>query len=231
VTLRVRLFGALAEGAGGRDVELPVDPPVAAAAVVDALRTALPGLAGLVDRSQLAVNLEIADPAAVVADGDEVALLPPVAGGAGAAPNVLVGVRDGLRVDEAIAAVAHPAAGATALFLGTVRDHSEGSDTVDRLEYRAYDEMAMKVMRTIATEVGQRWPAVRGVALLHAVGDLPVGAPTIAVACSAPHRDEAFAACRYALEEVKARAPVWKRELSGDEARWVGAEDHAEGRG
>lgn len=79
-------------------------------------------------------------------------------------------------------------------------------------------------MRTIAVEVGDRWPAVRGVALLHAVGAPPVGAPTIAVACSAPHRDEAFAACRYTLEEGKAPVPVWKHKVSGDRRRWVGAE-------
>lgn len=110
------------------------------------------------------------------------------------------------------------------MFLGTVRYHSEGTQQVDRLEYHAYREMAEHVMSTIAVEVTARWQELCGVALLHALGDLPVGAPTIVIACSAPHRDDAFSACRYALEEVKERVPVWKREVSGDIGRWVGAE-------
>lgn len=224
MTVRVRLFGALAEGAGAAMVDLPIRTPTSGAEVVQAVRSRWPAVEGLIDRSQLAVNLEVVAPAAVVREGDEVALLPPVAGGAGGL-KVLVGLRsNGLSTDEAIASVADDATGATVLFLGTVRDHSDNLYDVERLEYRAYEAMATRVMSTIAGEVAETWPGIRGVALLHAVGDLPVGAPTIAVACSAPHRQEAFSACQYALEEIKTRVPVWKREVSGDTSRWVGAE-------
>lgn len=221
-TVRVRLFGALAEGAGSPAVDLSLDVPTTGTAVLQAVRRSWPQLAGLVDRSQLAVNLEVVSPQEPIRGGDEIALLPPVAGGAH--PTVLVGLRDDrLPIDEAVASVAADAAGATVLFLGTVRDHAEGSRQVERLEYHAYREMAELVMSTIAGEVVERWREVCGIALLHALGDLPVGAPTIAIACSAPHRDDAFSACRYALEEVKDRVSVWKREVSGGVGRWVGA--------
>jgi MoaE-MoaD fusion protein len=153
-----------------------------------------------------------------------VAVLPPVAGGA---VGLLVGVRrPPLPIDEVLATVASPAAGATVLFLGTVRDHSSHSPQVERLEYRAYEEMAERVLHAIAAELHVDWPQLTGIALLHAVGDLPVGAHTIAVACSSAHREEAYAASRHALEEVKRRVPIWKREVGPDGSHWVGLDHH-----
>lgn len=224
--LRVRLFGAVAERAGVRDLHLDLPDGVTAGELLSEVRRRVPDAAAIVDRSQVAVNLDIASADVTLRHGDEIAVLPPVAGGADDAPRVLVDVRDGdLPVDEVLAGVASDAAGATVLFLGTVRDHSEGVAAVQRLEYTSYAEMAVATMHVIAGEVTQRWPQVCGVAVLHAIGDLPVGAPTIAVACSAAHREEAFDACRYALEAVKDRVPVWKREVTADGARWVGLED------
>lgn len=127
-----------------------------------------------------------------------------------------------LPVDDTLSEIGAPSAGATVLFLGTVRDHSQDLDQVERLEYSAYGEMAEKVLDEIADEVVERWSDVTGVALLHSVGDLPVGAHTVLVACSAPHRAEAYEASRYALEELKERVPIWKREVAPGAARWVG---------
>ena len=127
-----------------------------------------------------------------------------------------------LPVETTLAAITGPSAGATVSFLGTVRDHSPELDQVERLEYSAYGEMAEKVLDEIAGEVAERWPDLTGLALLHSVGDLPVGAHTVLVACSAPHRGEAFEAARHALEELKARVPIWKREVAPGAARWVG---------
>ncbi|MBW3576426.1 MAG: molybdenum cofactor biosynthesis protein MoaE [Actinobacteria bacterium] len=226
MTLRVRLFGALAERAGARELHIDVEGVVTVGELIAKLSRRLPDAAAIVERSQVAVNLEIASDGLPISDGDEIAVLPPVAGGADDDPRVLVDVRDAdLPVDEVLSAVSSDAAGATVLFLGTVRNHSEWFSAVERLEYSSYGEMATATMRTIAEEVIQRWPAVRGVAMVHAVGDLPVGAHTVAVACSAPHRQEAFQACRYALEAVKDRVPVWKREVAADGARWVGVDD------
>lgn len=224
--VRVRLFGALVERAGL--TEDSVDLPEGARAG-DALRRIVgdhPGVAGLAPRLSLAVNLEVVPSEHPLADGDEVALLPPVAGGA---PRIVTGLRaDGLRVDEALAAVASPAAGGTVVFLGTVRDAGDGGP-VERLEYSAYAEMAERVLEEVAREAAEKWP-LEAVAILHAVGDLPVGAPTVVVACSSAHRGEAFEACRYGIDEVKRRVPVWKREVGpSGEGRWIGLEQPEEG--
>jgi molybdopterin synthase catalytic subunit len=127
---------------------------------------------------------------------------------------------DPLSVDEALAAVADPGAGGTCVFLGTVRDHSESGD-VTGLEYEAWDELATRRLREIAGELLDAWP-VRRVAILHRTGALAVGEVSVVIACSAPHRGEAFEACRQGIERLKEDVPIWKKEglVSGD-ARWV----------
>ena len=108
------------------------------------------------------------------------------------------------------------------MFLGTVRSE----DDVTGIEYSAYDQMAIAEIERMLGEARERWPEAR-VALQHRVGLIPVGEASIAIAAAAPHRDAAFAACRYVIEEVKKRLPVWKKELRGDgRATWVGADDH-----
>jgi molybdopterin converting factor subunit 1 len=221
VRVHVRLFGALAEraGVGEEDVDLP-----AGARASDALRDVTvrhPATAAIARRISMAVNLEVVPPEHPLADGDEVALLPPVAGGG---PRVLTGLRDEpLRIEEALAAVAAPGAGGTVVFLGTVRDASDGAP-VEHLEYSAYAEMAERTMGEVAEEAAAKWP-LEAVAILHATGTLPVGAPTVVVACSAAHRGEAFEAARYAIDEVKRRVPIWKKEVGPAGNRWVGLEE------
>lgn len=230
--LTVRLFGGLADQAGTGRVEVELAEGMTAGSLLDALARAHPQLARGLRSAKVAVNLEIADAEQPLSASDEVAVLPPVAGGSvdadggdGRDTVILTGLRaGGLDPNEALAAVASPSAGATALFLGTVRDHSAQLDAVERLEYSAYEQMAERSLRILAEEVVGRWPPLLGIALLHAVGELPPGAPTIVVACSAPHRDEAFSACRHLLEETKARVPVWKREIGANGSRWVGFE-------
>ena len=126
-------------------------------------------------------------------------------------------------VDAVIAAVRHPGAGAIALFVGTVRDDSDGRP-VTRLEYEAYASMAVAEMDRIARETEQRAPGVR-CAIAHRTGALEVGDIAVACAASAPHRPEAFAACRRLIDEVKAHVPIWKREHGPDGPYWVGWED------
>jgi molybdopterin synthase catalytic subunit len=121
---------------------------------------------------------------------------------------------------QALEFVADPAAGGTCLFVGTVRDHSDAG-AVSGLEYEAWDELAERRLQEVAGEVFKRWPACR-VALLHRTGNLGIGEASVVVAVSAPHRAEAFEACRHGIERIKADAPIWKKEalVSGD-ARWV----------
>jgi molybdopterin synthase catalytic subunit len=126
-------------------------------------------------------------------------------------------------LDELVREVAHPSAGAIATFLGVVRDHNEGR-AVTRLEYEAYGSLAEAELARIVDELAHELPGVR-LAALHRVGSLAVGDAAVACAASAPHRDEAFVACRRLIDRVKARLPIWKREHGPDGPYWVGWED------
>jgi molybdopterin synthase catalytic subunit len=125
-----------------------------------------------------------------------------------------------LDVDEALSFVADPASGGTCVFVGTVRDASPAGE-VTALHYEAWEELADARLREVASELVERW-TVRRVAILHRVGDLAVGEASVVIACSAPHRAEAFDACRHAIERLKEDVPIWKKEslVSGD-AEWV----------
>lgn len=117
-----------------------------------------------------------------------------------------------------LAAVAHPGAGALVTFAGVARDNFEGR-AVTQLAYEGYPAMAQPVLDAVAAEVAERWPGVR-LAVVHRVGVLQIGEAAVAVVTAAPHRDAAYAANRYAIDEVKARLPVWKKEHYTDGAAW-----------
>jgi molybdopterin synthase catalytic subunit len=125
-----------------------------------------------------------------------------------------------LSLDEVVAHVRRPGAGGIATFLGVVRDESEGR-AVTRLDYSAYDAMAKREMRKIADELEAEMEGVR-VSAIHRVGELGVGDAAIACAASAPHRGEAFRACRALIDRIKERVPIWKREWGPDGVAWVG---------
>jgi molybdopterin synthase catalytic subunit len=141
--------------------------------------------------------------------------------GAEPGASVLTRVQDAaLSLDEAAAAVADPAAGAVCIFTGTVRDHSDAGD-VTGLTYEAWHDLAERRLRELAEEILERWPA-RRIAILHRVGALAVGETSVIVAVSAPHRAEAFEACRHGIERLKQDVPIWKKEgLVSGEAHWV----------
>lgn len=214
--LTVKLFGALAEAAGRKQDTFDLHDAARATDVIRAVGERFPDAAGVLERVAVAVNLEVVGNDNPIAATDEVALLPPMSGGA-----ITVALRERPSVDEAMAVVAAPGAGGAAVFVGTVRDHSDAGP-VGRLDYSAYDEMAERVMSDIASEATDKW-GLASVAILHAVGQLDVGQTTIVVACSAAHRAEAFDACRYVVDEVKQRVPIWKKEHGPWGERWIGA--------
>jgi molybdopterin synthase catalytic subunit len=117
-----------------------------------------------------------------------------------------------LPIAVASAWVVLPGCGATVTFTGTARDHAEGRPGVHRLEYEAYDEPALARLRAIATELRSRWPVIGRVALLHRTGVVELGDAAVVVAVSAPHREEAFEAARFGIDELKRTVPIWKRE-------------------
>lgn len=125
--------------------------------------------------------------------------------------------RNPISVDSLLATVQGPERGGTCVFLGTVRS----DDAVTGIEYSAYDDMAVAEIERILGDAQARWPDAR-VTLQHRLGLVPAGEASIAIAAAAPHREEAFAACRYVIEEVKKRVPVWKKELRADgTTTWV----------
>jgi molybdopterin synthase catalytic subunit len=128
-----------------------------------------------------------------------------------------------LSLDEAVRRVEHAGAGAVAVFLGVVRDHNAGKPVV-LLEYEAYGSMAEKEMQRIAEEIAVEIPDVR-LCALHRTGALKVGDIAVVCVASAPHRGEAFSACRKLIDRIKARVPIWKREHGPDGPYWVGWED------
>jgi molybdopterin synthase catalytic subunit len=198
VTVRIRLFAGLRERAGRSEleVELPEGARVAdALAAVGSLTDGVPVV--------MAVNREYANADAPLAAGDELALIPPVSGGAGP-------VVDGpLSLEELAAEVRDPRAGAVVTFSGVTRE-------VAQLDYEAYAEMAGPVIEEIVAAAIERHGLCRAAAR-HRVGVVPLGEPSVVVAASAPHRDAAFAGAREIIDEIKARAPIWKRE----EGEWV----------
>jgi molybdopterin synthase catalytic subunit len=206
MAVTVRLFAGLREQAGWSRRELE------AATVADVW----PAL-GLGDEPAgllYAVNREYADRDRQLRDGDEVALIPPVSGGA-------LRVTDQPLSLEAVAAeVADERAGAVATFTGTVRRQSRGRQ-VTRLEYEAYAEMAEEVMARLAAELEQRYELC-AVAIHHRVGVLEIGEASVVVAVSAPHRQDALAACKDAIDTLKETVPLWKKEVYEGGEEWLG---------
>jgi molybdopterin converting factor subunit 1 len=197
----VRLFAQLRERAGRREVELDLPD---GARVRDAL-AALDDVAGGVP-VVMAVNRTYAREDDALRAGDELALIPPVSGGA----PVHVALRaDELSADAVTALVRDPRAGAVVTFQGVTRE-------VPKLDYEAYEEMALDHLRAIA-EAALARHGLCAAAIEHRVGEVPLSEPSVVIAASAPHRGEAFAGAREMIDEVKARAPIWKRE----EGEWV----------
>ncbi len=217
--VRVLLFAAARQRAGKSEiiVELPAD--ASASAAKNKVLEACPALVPLADHLRIAVNQAFVDGATRLSPGDEVALLPPVSGGVG----VHAFVRDEpLSLERVVAAVSGVEHGAVATFTGMVRRTSRGH-VVTRLDYEAYVPMAERVMREVIDEIVVRHPSVK-LAIEHRIGELALGALAVVIAAGAPHRREALAACDEAIESVKARAPIWKREHTDQGAAWVGCD-------
>ena len=202
----VRLFAGLRERAGWSEREVD-------AATVDEIWPAL-GLGEEPPGLLYAVNQEYAKRDRELADGDEVAVIPPVSGGAFRL------VEGSLDLEAVIAEVAAEQAGAIATFQGTVRRESRGRRVI-ALEYEAYEGMAEKVMAEIAQGVKARYELCN-VAIAHRVGRCEVGEVSVAIAVSAPHRQDALSACRDVIDELKERVPLWKKELYEGGEEWIG---------
>ncbi len=229
--MRIRLlsFGPLkaALPPEGAWLELAGDPHTHR--VSDLLRT-------LIDRgtftpaalrsAAVAVNHEYASPDHLLTDGDEVAILPPVSGGA---PPVSAGsldlvqlVTEPIDAHMIVSAIKAGSDGAVCVFDGIVRDNTRGRATL-HLDYEAYEDMALKQMRVLREDALTRF-AVREIAIVHRLGRLFVGETSVLIAVASPHRAAAFDACRFLIDTLKKTVPIWKREHFADGAVWADGE-------
>lgn len=205
----------------GRDeevLELPAGARVRDA--IDALAARHAAIEALRGKFRVAVNQDFAPEDRALSDGDELALIPPVAGGSGEPTRHARLLAEPLSLDRCLAAVAGPGMGGIVTFTGTVRRHSRGL-VIDHLEYEAYGAMAVRVLELLCDELETELPGVR-LAVEHRVGRLAIGDIAVVIAAAAPHRAEAFTACREMIDRLKDRVPIWKREISEDGAEWVG---------
>jgi molybdopterin synthase catalytic subunit len=218
----VKWFGPLREATGTKELGVRLDEGASLGDLAALLARQHEAFAALRPRLRAAVNQEIAESDRVLAEGDEVAFLPPVAGGSDPEPRCTLSDRP-LDVGRVVARVLGPDAGGVVTFLGTVRDASRGHE-IQHLEYEAYPLMAEREMEKIADEAAAQWPGAR-VAMAHRTGHLEIGEIAVVIAAVAPHRAEAFAAARFAIDTLKQRVPIWKKEVAVDGAYWV--DEHA----
>jgi MoaE-MoaD fusion protein len=242
--VRVRLFALQRVQTGLREVDLEVPDGTSVEAAWAALVAEKPVLAPATGSLRFARNGVYADETEILADGDELAVIPPVAGGEGAADDGRSTLRrieltadplDARRLAALVDELPTSADGAVATFVGRTRETpgtpAPGQEAeaerfagqrVEGLEYEAFEPMALAVLEAIADEIAARF-AVHRLAIVHRVGAVAVGEVSVLIVAAAPHREAVFAACRYAIEELKARAPIWKAERFADGSVWLGA--------
>ncbi len=240
--IRVRLFAIQRELAGTREVGVDLADGATVADAWEALVAQHPALAPGREFVRFARNGTYADASTTIEDGDEVAMIPPVSGGS-AGGDATTSVRilelretpfDAGILAELTDRLATPEDGAAVGFLGRTRatpgTPAPGQEAeaarhagraVELLDYEAHDPMALGVLGEIADEIAARF-GVERLAIVHRTGSVPLGEPSIAVVAVAPHRDAAFDAARYAIDETKARAPIWKAERFTDGHVWIG---------
>jgi molybdopterin converting factor subunit 1 len=210
------LYFAGARDAAGTARETLARTPPTVGALRRALESAHPPLARVLPRCRIAVDQEFAPDDAPLRDGAEVAIVPPVSGGAA---RTFAVVDRPIALAEVVEAVSTPGRGGVVTFTGAVRDETRGRRVV-RLEYEAYRDMAERKL----VEIGEAVAREHGVevAIVHRVGTLLPGDAAVVIACAAPHRTAAFRACEACIERLKKDVPIWKREVYEDGSEWVG---------
>ena len=226
--LTIRLFATLRERARAAELSREFPDGTTVGEIWSRLLGEFPALGGHHDGVAFAVNQEYVKEDFRPRNEDEVAFIPPVSGGVDA-PGlnarwmgpVSIG-REPVDLEALERAVADPSAGATVTFLGTTRNGNAGRRVL-RLEYEAYEPMALSEMRKLAREAGERFKIVR-IAIQHRIGFVDIGETSVAIAVSAAHRAEAFDACRFAIDRLKEVVPVWKKEYFEGGEVWIGCQ-------
>ncbi|MEW6567088.1 MAG: molybdopterin converting factor subunit 1 [Chloroflexota bacterium] len=222
--VKVLYFATLRARAGVREETLDLPDSATVAEVKSHLARQRPELEAPLQSAVVAVNRNFAQPEEALREGDEVAIFPPVSGGAGDSRTVLRLTEEPLDLNTVLQSLVLPTTGAACVFTGVVRartERGEAHDT-DHLEYEAYGPMAQEKLAQVVEEMRQRWPAVEGIAIIQRIGRLEVGTPTVLVAVTAAHRDSGvFEAARYGIDRLKEIVPIWKKEVGPAGETWV----------
>lgn len=219
----IKLFATLRERARTDELDREFPEGITVGDIWRRLVAEFPALGGHHDSVAFAVNHEYVDDGYRPRAGDEVAFIPPVSGGSEPAwVGAVKIIRGRIDLEELQQAVADPASGATATFAGTTRNENAGR-RVTRLEYEAYEPMALNEMRKIARAAGERF-GIKRIAITHRIGRVDIGETSVAIAVSAAHRAEAFDACRFTIDRIKEIVPIWKKEYFEGGEQWVGCQ-------
>ncbi len=225
--ITVLFFATLKDAAGGARLVLDYTPAETVAALKERLAQRIPALEPALGNAVVSVNQEFAEDEVILPAGAEVAVFPPVSGGAATHCVVTDDVPD---LNEILRQVTTPAAGAVCFFVGVVRGQTGDAESdslieTEYLEYEAYKPMAEAKMGEIAAEIRLRWPGVDHIYILQRVGHLLVGEVAAVIACTGAHRHSGvFEAAAYAIERLKQIVPVWKKEAGPDGTAWVEGE-------
>jgi len=226
MNIKIRLFATLKDRAGRSQIQISLPEPSNARIMLEEVTAVYPDLAPLLSTCLISINKAFARPDTPIQPNDEIALFPPVSGGSDTPhPTYFAISAEMLDIDAIQARLTRPDVGAIVSFTGSVRGQTarEGlpAQTM-RLEYEAYEDMAESKMAQIAREIWQRWPQVKGIAIVQRIGKLNVGQITTFVACAAGHRDQGvFDAARYGIDRLKEIVPVWKKEIGPHKSVWV----------
>ncbi|MFY9556693.1 MAG: molybdenum cofactor biosynthesis protein MoaE [Blastocatellia bacterium] len=223
VKITALLFGQAREWVGSSSLDLELDAPATVESAFAILRTRHPRLAEMERSLLFAVNEEYASSSTPLADGDHLAVLPPVSGGEVPSGDIFEITRDPIDIPDLRTRLLEGDSGAVVIFDGVARNNTKGRATL-YLEYEGYEPMALRTMEQIGREVHERWPINR-FGIIHRLGRIDTTESSVVIIVTSAHRKIAFEACHYAIDRLKKIVPIWKKEYFSDGAVWVESED------
>ena len=222
IRITVFLFGQAREIADAQSMEVTVEQPATVGSTFSILKSRYPKLAPMERSLMFAVNEEYAARDAVLNNGDEMAILPPVSGGEDKIIDIFEITREPIQIDDFRARLLEGDSGALVIFDGVVRNNTKGRRT-RYLEYEGYDAMALKTMAQIGREVREKW-AINRLGIIHRLGKLEISESSVVIIVTSAHRRIAFEACQFAIDRLKQIVPIWKKEFFEDGEVWVEGE-------
>jgi molybdopterin synthase catalytic subunit len=226
--ITILFFATLRDLAGTRFSDMEIPDNMTVGELKKQLVKQFPGIEPSLSSVLVSINKQYAFDEDEIPDKAEIALFPPVSGGSeGECPTITLITDAPLNVNGLLESIAHPTVGAACVFTGMVRGITTGERNIetDHLEYEAYHSMAESKLRQVAAEIRDKWPAVKGIAIVQRIGILEPGIPTVVVACTAAHRGSGvFEATRYGIDRVKQIVPIWKKEVGVNGEEWVEGE-------